>query len=129
MRDGEETRKVETVSSKQDGIFMKSAISGLLVLKSTGSAFHGFVRDEYTALPEVQDRILSTEVDCGWKWITFKTLKDVESAVPKFDTAWKSARQITLDLFAKEESPSVQNTMYKMCEEILKVVPEVKAVE
>ena len=129
LRDGSETRNVEAVSSKADGLYVRSAIAGLLVLKSTGSAFHGFYRNEYTSLAEVQDRILSTEVDCGWKWNTFKTLKDVESTVPKFDEAWKNARQITLELFAKEESPSVQNTMYKMCEEILKLVPEVKAVD
>ena len=129
FRDGSETRNVEAVASDKEGISVRSAISGLLVLKSTGSAFHGFVTDEYTALEPVQDRILSTEVDCGYIWNTFKTLGDVESAVSKFDGAWNTARQTTLDLFAKEESPSVQNTMYKMCEHILATVPEVQAVD
>ncbi|KAI4258067.1 MAG: hypothetical protein L6R42_005318 [Xanthoria sp. 1 TBL-2021] len=129
LRDGADTRNVEAVATEGKGVDVRSVIAGLLVLKSTGSAFHGFIRDEYATLPEVSDRILSTEVDCGWAWETFPTLKDVEAAVPKFDDAWNSARQITIETFAKDESASVQNTMYKMCEQILSAVPMVKAVD
>ncbi|KAI4113704.1 MAG: hypothetical protein LQ348_005884 [Seirophora lacunosa] len=129
LRDGAETRNVEAVATEGKGIDVRSAIAGLLVLKSTGSAFHGFIRDEYAALQEVNDRILSTEVDCGWKWDTFGSVKDVEAAIPKFDEAWNSAREITLATFAKDESASVQNTMYKMCEQILAAVPTVNAVD
>lgn len=129
LRDGAETRNVEAIASEGKGIDVRSAIAGLLVLKSTGSAFYGFLRDEYTALPETNDRILSTEVDAGWRWDIFESLKDVEAAVPKFDEAWRSAREITLSTFAKDESASVQNTMYKMCEQILAAEPKVKAVD
>ena len=114
---------------KGKGIDIRSAINGLLVLKSTGSQFHGFVRDEYTTLPETYDRILSTEVDAGWVWKTFGGLQDVKSQVQKFDAAWLSARKITMKTFAEENSPSVQNTMYKMCEQILKAVPELETVD
>ena len=129
MRDSAEKRNVEAVATEGKGISIRSAIAGLLVLKSTGSAFHSFVRNEYTTLPEVYDRILSTEVDCGWAWNIFSSVKDVEAAVPKFDEAWSHAREITLDTFAKDESASVQNTMYKMCEQILAAVPTVNAVD
>ncbi|KAJ4424109.1 hypothetical protein N0V82_001157 [Gnomoniopsis sp. IMI 355080] len=125
FRDGQETRNVEAVISRTEGITLKSAIVGLTVLKSTGSAFHGFVRDEFTTLGETWDRILSTDVDCGWTWKTFGSLKDVEASVPKFDDAWGKARAITMKLFAEEESPSVQATMYKMCEHILEAAPDV----
>ncbi|PSR79910.1 uricase [Coniella lustricola] len=124
FRDGQETRNVEAVVDRKAGITVKSAIVGLTVLKSTGSAFHSFVRDEYTTLGETWDRILSTDVDCAWTWETFGSLKAVEQATPKFDAAWGKARAITMKTFAEEESPSVQNTMYKMCEQILDVVPE-----
>lgn len=36
------------------------------VLKSTGSAFENFLRDEYTTLGEVDDRIFSTAVDMSY---------------------------------------------------------------
>jgi urate oxidase len=128
IRDSEEKRTVQLRASRADGISISSSISGLTVLKSTGSAFHGFVRDEYTTLPETWDRILSTDVDASWKWANFAALKDVEAATPKFDKAWKDARDITLKLFAEDESASVQNTMYKMCEAILEAAPEVDTV-
>jgi urate oxidase len=128
-RDGSETRNVEVVVRKGKGIDIRSGIVGLLVLKSTGSQFHGFVRDEYTTLPEVWDRILSTDVDCGWSWKKFSGMSAVEAAVPKFDKAWEDARSITMKTFAEEDSPSVQNTMYKMCGLILEAVPEVEAVD
>ncbi|CAF9917730.1 MAG: hypothetical protein ALECFALPRED_000349 [Alectoria fallacina] len=129
FRDGSETRNVEATADEGKGISIRSAIAGLLVLKSTGSAFHSFYKDEYTTLPDVYERILSTEVDCGWAWNTFSSVQEVQSTVPNFDKAWESARMITLETFAKESSPSVQNTLYKMCEQILEVVSEVKAVD
>lgn len=126
FRDGAETRTVEAVVQRGD-ISIKSGIKGLLVLKSTGSQFWGYHKDEYTRLPETWDRILSTEVEAGWQWKKFKDLDEVKSS--NFDQAWKDARKITLDTFAKENSPSVQNTMYLMSEQILAAAPSVEAVD
>jgi urate oxidase len=129
LRDGADTRNVEAVSTVGTGISIRSAISGLLVLKSTGSAFHGFVKDEFTILTPTDDRILSTDVDCGWTWSIFPKLADVEASVAKFDLAYASAREITLKTFATDSSASVQNTMYKMCDQILAAEPTVAAVD
>ncbi|KAI9786142.1 MAG: hypothetical protein M1839_007552 [Geoglossum umbratile] len=129
IRDGAETRNVEAIAREGSGITVHSGISGLLVLKSTGSAFHGFVRNEYTSLPEVWDRILSTEVDCGWTWKTFAGIYAVKQSVPLFDQAWQASRDITIRTFAEDDSASVQNTMYKMCDQILAAVPDVAAVD
>lgn len=129
LRDGAETRNVEITVDDRNGIKIRSAIAGLLILKSTGSAFHSFIQDDYTTLPEVHDRILSTEVDCGWLWKPFKGMSEVQSTVSNFDQAWESARTITLDTFATDDSASVQNTMYKMCEQILAAVPTVASVD
>jgi urate oxidase len=128
-RDGAETRNVDAAIRRGKGIDIRSGISGLLVLKSTGSQFHSFVRDEYTTLPEVWDRILSTDVDCGWRWKTFAGMTVLEEAVPKFDKAWEDARNITMKTFAEQSSPSVQNTMYKMSELILAAASDVDTVD
>jgi urate oxidase len=128
-RDSEETREVELVAREGKGISIKSGVNKLLVLKSTGSAFYGFHRDAYTQLPEVWDRILSTEVECGWHWKTFASLDEVRSNIPKFDDAWNKVRTITMSTFATDNSASVQNTMYKMSDQILAAVPFVNAVD
>ncbi|KAI7036572.1 Uricase, partial [Hortaea werneckii] len=106
-----------------------SGIKGLLVLKSTGSQFWGFHRDEYTRLPETWDRILSTEVESTWHWRAFQDLEEVKQDLGAFNKAWTDARKITLETFAEENSPSVQNTMYLMSEQILAAAPRVDAVD
>lgn len=132
-RDGEDKRTVECKATEKDGkvsIDLKSGISGLLVLKSTGSAFYGYdTTDEFTILPETQDRILSTSVDATWSWSTFDGLDAVKVATEKFNPGYDSAKKITMDTFAKENSPSVQNTMFKMSEQILEATKEVDLVE
>lgn len=129
FRDGAEKRIVEADAIEGKGIEVRSALSDLLVLKSTGSAFHGFIRNDFTTLPEVSDRILSTSVDAGWRWKTFANVDSVRQDVGKFDEAFSSARAITIKTFAEDESPSVQNTMYKMCEQILAKEASVLAVD
>lgn len=129
LRDGTETRNVEATYRRNSGITIRSSINGLTVLKSTGSAFHSFVRDEYTTLPEVYDRILSTDVDATWEWRKFRDLQDVKNSIPLFDKAWQAARNITLKIFAEDYSASVQATMYKMCEEILEKEKNIMHVE
>lgn len=129
-RDGAETRVIHCTAREGQGITIRSGIKGLLVLKSTGSAFYGYdTKDKYTILPPTNDRILSTEVECGWKWNTFANLDELKKSSSKFNPAWEAARTITFDTFAKEESPSVQTTMYHMCEKILAAVPETEAVD
>lgn len=39
----------------------------LQVLKTTQSGYEGFLRDEYTLLPEAKDRILATSITSTWK--------------------------------------------------------------
>ncbi|KAL4871903.1 uricase [Aspergillus spectabilis] len=129
IRDSEETRNVQVDVTEGKGIDIKSSINKLTVLKSTGSQFWGFVRDEYTTLPEVWDRILSTDVEATWQWKRFSGLDEVRGVVPKFDDAWEAARNITLKTFAEDNSASVQATMYKMGEQILAHQPLLEAVE
>jgi len=129
FRDGEEVREVELVAREGGSLQIKSGIDKLLVLKSTGSAFYGFHRDEYTQLPEVWDRILSTEVKANWNWKSFASLGEVRSRQSEFDAAFTKARTITMETFANDNSASVQNTMYKMCDQILAGVPLVESVQ
>ncbi|KAE8146100.1 hypothetical protein BDV25DRAFT_163124 [Aspergillus avenaceus] len=129
VRDSEEKRNVQVDVVEGQGIDISSSLSKLTVLKSTNSQFWGFLRDEYTTLKETWDRILSTDVDAAWQWKRFSGLDEVRSAVPQFDTTWSAAREITLKTFAEDNSASVQNTMYKMAEQILARQPLVETVD
>lgn len=129
IKDSAETRNVQVDVIEGKGIDINSSIDGLTVLKSTGSQFWGFVRDEFTTLKETWDRILSTKVNANWQWRRFGSLNEVKANVQKFDHAWETARKTTLKTFAEDNSASVQATMYKMSEQILAAVPLLDTVE
>ncbi|KAF9087693.1 hypothetical protein BGX23_007939 [Mortierella sp. AD031] len=120
-RDGEETRQtdifVKRAANHTRTVTLKSAIAGLLVLKTTGSSFEDFVRDEYTTLAEAKDRILSTCVDSTWEFHVpnVKTEQFLPSlAQIPFNNIYDSIRDVTCKTFAEDESASVQATLYKM---------------
>ncbi|KAG0020864.1 hypothetical protein BGZ82_011479 [Podila clonocystis] len=112
-RDGDETRQtdifVKRGSNGRRSIELKSAIAGLLVLKTTGSSFEDFVRDEYTTLPEAKDRILSTCVDANWEFnipsVSTENLAATLAQIP-FSNIYDSIRDVTCKTFAEDESAS-----------------------
>ncbi|ORX98064.1 hypothetical protein K493DRAFT_349628 [Basidiobolus meristosporus CBS 931.73] len=101
LRDGDETRRVETTVSCSGQVSIESR------LKSTGSAFTNFHRYEYTTL---QDVYLLHHA----KW-TYSPEKSKIQEIP-FDDVANSVREITLSTFATDNSASVQATVDQMGE-------------
>jgi len=127
LRDGDEKRTasvvVDATKGKDEMIASVSAgLKDLLVLKTTGSAFENFVRDEHTTLVEVNDRIFSTAVDLVYRFpsipIGTEGIGALEPAM-EFEKTFNSARDITLEVFATDESASVQATLFKMGQRIV----------
>jgi hypothetical protein len=56
------------VQTDGDETFVLAGLTDLVVLKSTGSEFHGFPRDRYTVLAETDDRVLATSVTATWRY-------------------------------------------------------------
>ena len=110
-----ETRTT-VVTKAGDHEVVISGISDLVVLKSTGSEFHGFPDVPYTSLVETDDRILATAVTARWRYLG----TDVD-----WDGAHGSVRQILLDRFALTHSLSLQQTLYAMGEGVLAAHPEI----
>ena len=106
----------------------------IVVLKSTGSAFENFYKDEFTTLIPVNDRIFSTSVDLSYTFTAVPLTspadeKKLDFHVPEGSEiaggAWDGddvadrARKVTLEVFATDESASVQATLYKMAQQII----------
>jgi urate oxidase len=72
QRTGDCTRTA-AVTVDEDHAQVVSGVSGLTVLNSTDSEFHGYPRDRYTTLPETTDRILATAVHASWRHISDKS--------------------------------------------------------
>lgn len=101
-------RHVCEVEATRSGIALRSGLRGLQVLKTTGSAFAGFFRDQYTTLKETDDRIFATTIEAHWP------CRDLNAD-------WTDARRIIraslLRVFAERFSPSVQATLFEMAQE------------
>ncbi|CAK7902716.1 uricase [[Candida] anglica] len=131
--EGPETKRTYlNYDKKTDNLVLTSSIKDLTVLKSTGSMFYGFHECDYTILKPTTDRILSTDVDGSWTFDSKKIggLAGIAAAADRglFDSTYELARKTTLELFALENSPSVQATMYNMSHAILDAEPAVKTV-
>jgi urate oxidase len=97
-----------TVTWHDDKTSVTSGLRGLVVLKTTDSAFSGFPRDQYTTLPETRDRILATSITAAWTYADGFAEFGKRAAV----------RAALLDAFAVK-SESVQQTLYAMGEAAL----------
>jgi urate oxidase len=114
-------RQTTKVTRKQDGEFsVTSGIENLVIVKTAGSAFEGYIRDSLTTLPESADRLFGTALRATW------TYTRTDLAFP----AWrKTIREILLVTFADHTSRSVQHTLYAMGESVLKNVKEVESID
>jgi urate oxidase len=99
-----------------------SGIADLTVLKSTGSEFHGFLRDRYTTLEEADDRILATSLVARWSYVgpADHGRPDVD-----WDRSWGAIRSLLLRRFAEIHSLALQQTLHGMGEAVLEQHPEV----
>jgi len=129
IRDGEEKRTVQVIVDASKGKELPTAsitagLKDLLLLKSTGSAFENFLRDEYTTLTEVSDRIFSTAVTALYTFPPIKTTLTIDGIATlgeeyNFEGIAKSVHDATIETFAEDESASVQATLYKTAQKVL----------
>ncbi len=119
VRRGGETRTTVVTVEKEDvptaggsgrRTHVISGLQDLVVLKSTGSEFRGFLRDEYTTLPEADDRILATSLVARWR----HTGTDVD-----WNTTYDDVRQRLLEAFATTFSHALQETLHAMGQAVL----------
>jgi urate oxidase len=108
------------VVATRELVTIESGVREVLVLKSTASGFVGYPRSPYTTLPETDDRILATNMKATW---TF-TKRGVD-----YTKANRVIFAVLLETFAKEFSPSVQNTLYLMAQAALHAAPEITSIE
>jgi urate oxidase len=112
-RAGDEVRTaVVTVHEGQEWVL--SGLSGLVVLKTTGSAFAGFPRDRYTTLAETDDRILATAVTARWR----------HNEPVDWADSFAGIRADLLETFTTLPSDALQQTLYRMGEAVLSARPE-----
>jgi urate oxidase len=109
------TAVVEGKGSGQQ-VWVLSGLHDLVLLKSTGSEFAGFLHDEYTTLAETYDRVLATSLTSRWRYLHH----DVD-----WSAAYASVRQILLEQFATVHSLALQQSLWEMGRAVLAAHDEI----
>lgn len=112
---GEAHRRIALVSCSRDAVTIDAGVTGYVLLKTSGSAFEGFLKDRFTTLKETSDRILSTSLDARWRYRG----DDIPPGSFTWDASWHRVMKSIIDTFAEHESASVQHTLYAAGEAVL----------
>lgn len=117
-KSGPEQRTAQIVvdgKGEDQTVTVVGGIQDLVLLKSTGSEFHGFMKDGYTTLPETDDRILATALAAEWTFSTFPA---------DWDAAYAAAKERIISTFATVHSLALQQTLWEAGKAVLDSVPE-----
>lgn len=112
-------RRTVSYAAGRSGEEITAGIHNLQIMKTAHSGFAGFMRDEYTTLADTNDRLLGTVLEAGWRY---------SRAAIDFNSLHTRVRAVLLDLFAKHNSLSVQQTLFDMAGGVIDVVREVTEV-
>lgn len=117
-RRGGETRTA-AITVDGTGEHVIGGFSNLVILKSTGSEFAGFLVDEFTTLEETHDRVMATSLIAKWRFTT--------TDVP-WDEVYRRVRQIMVREFATLQSLALQQTLWHMGKAVLEEFPTIAEV-
>jgi urate oxidase len=115
VRRGSEVRTTE-VDVTEQGTTLTSGLTDLIVLKSTGSEFKGFLRDEYTTLADADERILATSLTATWRHASSDPIG--------WNASYDEVRSVLLETFASTYSHALQETLWQMGRAVLERRPD-----
>lgn len=103
-------RRTARLRAARTGSDLSSGIKNLQILKTAGSGFAGFLKDDLTTLPETDDRLFGTVLQAEWQYLG----TDIQ-----FNDCHHKVRSVLLDCFAQHRSLSVQHTLFAMGKAVL----------
>jgi urate oxidase len=114
-------RQTTKIARAQRGNFsVTSGLENLVVMKTAGSGFEGYIQDSLTTLPPTADRLFGTALRASWSY---------KSSDLAFAALRARIREKLLAAFAAHESKSVQHTLHAMGGAVLAGVAEVDEIE
>jgi urate oxidase len=118
---GPELHTVRAVRDQGREWSIRSGVDGLVILKTTKSAFTGYVKDKLTTLKPATDRIFGTQATVTWDY----------DAAASLDYAKLRGRIVAalLKEFAAHDSMSVQHTLFDMGKAALEAAPEITRIK
>jgi urate oxidase len=115
-----ECQTAEIAADRKGTVSVCSGLDNLIIMKTAGSEFAGFIKDSLTTLPETTDRLFATSLRARWKY---------SAPNASFPALRSRIRELLVSVFAGHISKSVQHTLYAMGEAALANVPEIEDME
>ena len=117
---GGENQTTHVKKARGGEFSVNSGLDNLVILKTAGSAFEGYIKDSLTTLRETNDRLFGTALRANWTY-----------NAPKLNFAGlrTKTREAMLTAFAGHQSKSVQHTLHEMARQALDDVPEICEIE
>ena len=119
IQTGSEVQTTRVTRKRAEDFQIESGLSNLVLMKTAGSAFKGYVHDPLTTLEETSDRLFGTSLRASWTYV---------SHTLPFTSVRKSVRESLLIAFASHESKSVQHTLYAMAEGALAAAAQISEI-
>lgn len=118
IRTGQEIRTA-AVTVEDEGQWVVGGLKDLVILKSTGSEFAGFLTDPYTVLEPTHDRVMATSLVAQWRF----TSTDID-----WDAVYTGVKNEMVKQFAVVHSLALQQTLYEMGKAVLEQYPVIAEV-
>jgi urate oxidase len=115
-----ECQTAEIAANRKGTVSVCSGLDNLIIMKTAGSEFAGFIKDSLTTLPETTDRLFATSLRARWEY---------SAPNASFPALRLKIRELLVSVFAGHTSKSVQHTLYAMGEAALASVPEIETFE
>ena len=118
IRKGQEVR-TSAITVDAEGEWVVGRLKDMVILKSTGSEFAGFLTDEYTILAPTHDRVMATSPAAQWRFST----SDVD-----WDATYTAIKTQLVEQFAVVQSLALQQTLFEKGKAVLETYPSIAEV-
>ncbi|CAN5434671.1 urate oxidase [soil metagenome] len=115
IRKGQEVRTA-AITVDADGEHVIGGLKDFVILKSTGSEFSGFLKDEYTILEPTHDRVMATSLVAQWRFATTEV---------DWEETYAGVKTQLVKQFALVQSLALQQTLFEMGKAILETYPAI----
>jgi urate oxidase len=119
VQSASELQTTHVIQKRGEQFSVESGIEDLVIIKTSDSAFEGYIHDPLTTLPETSDRLFGTALRARWTY---------NSSELSFAFLRRAIRESLLTAFATHQSKSVQHTLYAMAEKVLATTSQVSEI-
>lgn len=116
---------LEAIDGRSEITSARSGWEGMVLVKTTGSSFATFARDDYTTLPELTDRPLTIRLSMYWR---YGDLRDGVAEGPGFLGA-RAVRDEVERIFHEFNSRSIQHLVHEIGTRLLAAHAQLQEIE